>query len=167
MELTSTAFDNHQWIPQRYTGAGENVSPPLRWSGEPKGCKGFAIICEDPDAPKRVGSDKPFIHWIVYNIAATVSALPEGILPQDRVLIPVSLDQGVNSFGKLGYGGPFPPIGHGTHRYHFRLYALRAPLGIPPGADYWAFKEALKNHVIKTAELTGLYEREAGRIAVV
>ena len=167
MELTSTAFEHHQWIPKRYTGLGENVSPPLRWSGVPQGCHGFALICEDPDAPKRLGSEKPFIHWILYNIPASVSALPEGLLNQDRVLIPVSLDQGVNSFGKIGYGGPLPPAGHGTHHYHFRLFALRAALGIPPGADYWAFKDALKNHVISSAELVGLYEREAGRIAVV
>jgi hypothetical protein len=160
MEVSSPVFRNKDWIPKRYTGTGENVSPPLRWSGEPGGCEGFAILCEDMDAISPEGKLQAFVHWIAYNISPTVSALPEGLPQKERLELPVSMDQGLNSFGELGFSGPLPPIGHGKHRYHFKLYALKAPLGIPPGADIKLFKQALKDHVIDTTELVGVYERD-------
>ena len=160
MEITSTAFKNEGWIPKRYTSAGENLSPPLRWSGEPEECKGFAILCEDPDAKSPENASHPFIHWIAYQISPAISALPEGILQRERVGLPVSMDQGKNSFGEIGYKGPLPPIGRGKHHYRFRIYALRKPLGIPPGASADEFYEALKGHVIETAEWVGIYERD-------
>jgi Raf kinase inhibitor-like YbhB/YbcL family protein len=97
---------------------------------------------------------------MAYNIHPTVSALPEGIDTRDRLLLPVSLDQGVNSFGTVGYSGPMPPIGHGRHHYHFILYALNSPLGIPPKGDYLMFREAIEGHVLAVAELTGIFERD-------
>ena len=159
MEISSPVFKSNQPIPSRYTGSGANVSPPLRWNGEPAGCKEFALICQDPDAPKSRIGEPAFVHWLVYNISPAVSALPEGIPDKKRMELPVALDQGLNSFGKMGYAGPMPPIGHGLHHYHFKLFALDAELGIPPGASVESFLSAIKGHVLETAECVGIYER--------
>jgi hypothetical protein len=80
--------------------------------------------------------------------------------PGERIGLPVSMDQGRNSFGEIGYTGPLPPIGGGKHHYRFRIYALRKPLGVPPGIGADQFYEALKGHVIETAEWVGIYERD-------
>ncbi len=159
MILTSSVFRNLQRIPTRYTGEGENVSPPLEWSFVPDHCKEFALICEDPDAPKNPNKDYPFVHWIAYNIPGSTSSLPEGIDTRQRLSIPVSIDQGVNSFGKLGYGGPMPPLESGPHHYHFTLYALDAELGLAPGLTKEDLIKSIKGHVITTSEIIGTYER--------
>jgi hypothetical protein len=158
MELTSPVFQNRNWIPKRYTALGENISPPLRWSGEPRSCKGFALLCEDLDAPATPEHAGHFVHWIAYHLSPSVSALPEGILSKERLDLPIAIDQGLNAFGQPGYGGPLPPHGSGIHHYRFKLYALKAPLGLPPGAGIDAFHEAIKDHVLETAELTGIYQ---------
>ncbi len=146
-------------IPTRYSGSGSNLSPPLQWSGEPLGCKEFALICIDPDAPRST-PDHPFVHWLIYNISPAISFLPEGInLNEKRLLLPIAADQGINSFGRIGYAGPLPPIGHGLHHYHFKLFALNGELGIPPGIGYEMFIKLIEGHVIKTAEIVGVYER--------
>jgi phosphatidylethanolamine-binding protein (PEBP) family uncharacterized protein len=72
--LSSPAFSNGQAIPAKYTCDGENLSPPLQWSGAPAGTRSFVLIIEDPDAPSGV-----FRHWMVYNLPPEVTALPEGI----------------------------------------------------------------------------------------
>jgi Raf kinase inhibitor-like YbhB/YbcL family protein len=159
MELTSKAFKDRSTIPARYTGEGQDVSPPLEWSGVPRGCKSFVLICEDPDAPKREGQDHPFTHWLIYNISGSVSALPEGLDKRAELRAPVLADQGRNSFGKIGYGGPMPPPGHGTHRYAFTLYALDAAPMLRPGDDKASILKAIAPHVLASARLTGKYER--------
>ena len=127
MKLTSSVFSQNQKIPTRFTGEGLNLSPPLEWSSVSPDCKSFAIICEDPDVPKRPGKDHPFVHWMIYNLSGSVSALPEGVDVEGAIThIAISGDQGKNSFGRIGYGGPMPPIGNGSHRYIFTLYALDA-----------------------------------------
>jgi Raf kinase inhibitor-like YbhB/YbcL family protein len=102
LRISSPAFDAHSRIPERHTADGEDVSPPVAWSGVPYGTKAFAIVVHDPDAPLVDG----FTHWVAYGIPGDASGLPEG--GGDAV-------SGTNSFGNAGYGGPAPPPGHGPH----------------------------------------------------
>jgi Raf kinase inhibitor-like YbhB/YbcL family protein len=148
-ELTSSAFIEGQPIPRKYTDDGDDVSPPLEWRGAPDGTKSFALIIEDPDAPRGM-----FRHWAIYNIEAKTDHLTEG--HGNREL----LATGVNDFRKRGYNGPAPPPGHGTHHYHFRLAALDvANLGPPKDARVEEIWRIAKNHTIDVAELIGTYQR--------
>jgi hypothetical protein len=154
LTITSTAFEPGKPIPKKHTGDGEDLSPPLAWSKAPEGTKELALICDDPDAP--VGT---WTHWVLYKIPADTTSLPEG-LPRDKVLkTPAGAAQGVNSWSSdnLGYRGPKPPSG--MHHYHFKLYALDAPVKLQPGADKKALLAAIKDHVLATGELNGTYSR--------
>jgi Raf kinase inhibitor-like YbhB/YbcL family protein len=152
MHLASSAFEPNQAIPTRYSGEGENVSPPLSWSGVPDGTKSFVLLCEDPDAPGGT-----FRHWAVFDIAPDRNELPEAFSHDhgfDR------LRQAVNDFGKHGYGGPMPPKGHGPHRYCFRLIALDCEhLTLKPEPSVLDVEQAALAHRLAEADLTGLYER--------
>ncbi|MFS8907342.1 YbhB/YbcL family Raf kinase inhibitor-like protein [Synechococcus sp. OH2] len=150
LQLTSSAFAPSQPIPSRYTCEGEDLSPPLTWSGAPVGTQSFALTMDDPDAPRGT-----FVHWVVYNLPASVTSLPEGIrsdsdLPQGAV-------HGQNSWGRNSYGGPCPPSG--THRYFFTLYALDRQLALAPGATKEALLQAMTGHILAQAQLMGTYQR--------
>lgn len=147
MKLTSTAFKAGDAIPRKYSGEGEDISPPLAWTGAPEGAREFALVCDDPDAP----TPKPWVHWVVYRLPAGTTALAEGD--------PGGALEGRNDFGRTGYGGPMPPKGHGTHRYHFRIYALDAPLALEAGATKEELLAAMKGHVLAEGELVGTYKR--------
>src|SRR5207249_1762879 len=108
MKLSSSAFRSGEPIPAAYTADGRNVSPPLEWHESPEGVRGFALVCDDPDAPRGT-----FTHWVIFNMPAKLHELQEGAVPGSAV-------QGNNDFGKVGYGGPSPPPGR-PHHYHFRL----------------------------------------------
>ncbi len=154
--FSSPAFEHGQPIPRKYTGDGANVSPPLVWSGTPANAKAFALIVDDPDAP----THDPFVHWVLFNIPASVKSLPEGI---DKLLTPKNLPgalQGHNSFAKAGWNGPSPPKGHGVHHYHFQLYALDAPLTLAPDVSKKQLLAAMQGHILGQAELIGTYERK-------
>lgn len=155
MILKSSAFAPNEAIPRKYTGDGEDKSPPLSWSGAPDGTKELALIVDDPDAP----TPTPWVHWVLYAIPPDTTGLPEGIAPSQRVSEPPGLMQGKNSWGKVGYGGPAPPRGHGRHRYFFKLYALNAPLGVEPGLSKEALLKAMSGHVLAEGELVGTYQR--------
>lgn len=99
---------------------GENISPHLKWSGAPEGTRSFALVMHDPDAPTGSG----WWHWVVFNIPAAVTSLPEGAGDPKNGLIPEAI-QSRTDFGSPGYGGACPPEGHGEHRYQFRIYALK------------------------------------------
>lgn len=139
-----------------------DISPPLEWSDVPEGCRAFALICEDPDSTARVGQDHPFVHWLIYNISPTVTALPEGLSTRAHLEVPVRAYQGKNSFGRVGYAGPMPPVGYGTHHYVFRLYALSSELGLQAGATKAEFLKAIDDHAMAHAEIIGTYRRETG-----
>lgn len=151
MTLISTAFDANGFIPAKYTCDGENISPPLIWDQVPTGTQSIALIVDDPDAPGRT-----FVHWVVYDIPATVRQLPEKIAA-DKTL-PNGGVQGINDFGKLGYGGPCPPSG--VHRYFFKLYALDQKLALAAGATKNQILAAMENHVLAKADLIGRYKRQ-------
>lgn len=158
-KLSSTAFEPGKVIPRKHTGEGGDVSPPLSWEHVPDGTKEFALICDDPDAP----TPQPWVHWVIYGISAEVRHLPEGIKNDPKLTQPILALQGKNSWdsGKtIGYRGPMPPPGHGTHHYHFKLYALDTPLELAPGATKDQLLRAMKGHVVALAELIGTYERK-------
>jgi hypothetical protein len=148
MTVTSAAFQQGQRIPRKHTGEGEDVSPPLAWTGAPAETKEFALICDDPDAP----TPKPWVHWVAYQIAAATTSLAEGNAGGAL--------EGRNGWGKTGYRGPMPPPGHGVHRYFFRVYALDQALGLKAGASKEQLLAAMQGHLLAQGELMGTYERK-------
>jgi hypothetical protein len=154
--LQSPAFKQNHLIPKKYTGDGDDVSPPLSWSGVPAETKELALVVDDPDAP----TPEPWVHWLIYKIPPTTTSLSENVLPVLRVASPAGALQGKNSWPKrIGYGGPAPPKGHGLHHYHFKLFALDAPLDVAPGIDKEELLAAMKGHIIAEGELIGAYQR--------
>ena len=122
--LSSTTFSEGDRMrrAQLYAGlgcGGENISPQLSWQGAPEGTRSFAVLMHDPDAPRENG----WWHWVVFNIPANVTELPEGAGDPKAGLIPEAT-QSRTDFGNPGYGGACPPPGHGDHRYQFTVYAL-------------------------------------------
>jgi Raf kinase inhibitor-like YbhB/YbcL family protein len=150
MQLRSAAFEPGGQIPSKHTGEGENVSPPLAWTDVPDGTRSFALICHDPDAPLVRPRTYGFVHWVVYNIPATVTSLPEGVS---------YYTSGKNDFGNEGYRGPMPPNGHGTHHYFFSLLALNEELDLTPGLTMWELLERIESHTVGMNRLVGTYER--------
>jgi len=122
MTITSTAFTECDPIPPKYTCDGEDLSPPLVWTGVPSGAKSLALITDDPDAP--VGA---WTHWMLFNMPASLSGLSEGI-PKNPIVEGIGT-QGNNDFRKTGYNGPCPPKGK-AHRYFLKLYALDTTLNL-------------------------------------
>jgi Raf kinase inhibitor-like YbhB/YbcL family protein len=154
--VLSKAFGPGERIPARFTADGEDLSPPLSWQGAPAGTREFALICDDPDAP----SPHPWVHWLMYCIPAPLLSLPEGVSSEESPPEVPDAQQGKNSWGNLGYGGPAPPRGHGVHRYHFGVYALGSKLDLPAGLDKASLLGAMKGHILMSGELIGTYERD-------
>ncbi len=148
-KLSSPAFADGGNIPRLHTCEGADLSPALEWSGEPGGTGSFALIVDDPDAP--VGT---WNHWLLCDLPASTHTLPQGFKAGQAG------ESGTNDFGKLGYGGPCPPKGHGPHRYYFKLYALKVPsLGLRRGAKRAELDRALQGRVLAEAQWMGRYER--------
>ena len=149
--LTSDAFTDGGAIPKGFTCEGQDAAPPLAWADPPPGTKSFALIVDDPDAPDPKAPRRTWVHWVLYDIPASSTALPEGGTP------PAGTRQGCNDWGRTGYGGPCPPIGR--HRYFHKLYALDTvlgDLGEPAKAD---LEKAMKGHVLAEARIVGTYEK--------
>jgi hypothetical protein len=143
--LTSSAFDDGQEIPSRHSCEGDDLSPPLSWSGVPQGTRSLALMVDDPDAPGGT-----FTHWLAWGLEPPSGGIGEG---------EVAAVEGRNDFGTVEYRGPCPPPGHGPHRYSFRLHAVDADIELEPGADKQDLERALEGHVLGSAELIGRYER--------
>ncbi len=151
--IKSTAFKDGETIPKKFTCDGQDFSPELTWENTPAGTKSFALICEDPDAPGGT-----FIHWVIYDIPANVTKLAENV--KKVGIVDEKIKQGVNDFGRIGYGGPCPPRGHKPHRYIFKLYALDVEtLGLNAGATAEQVENKAKGHILGEAKITGLYGR--------
>jgi Raf kinase inhibitor-like YbhB/YbcL family protein len=150
LELRSTAFQNNGEIPPKHTGEGEDVSPSLSWSHLPDGAQALALICHDPDAPLVGRGSYGFVHWVLYNVPASVAELAEGVQ---------GYTNGKNDFGNTKYGGPMPPEGHGIHHYFFWLLALDRELDLPAGLSLWQLLERIEPHVIGMNRLVGTYSR--------
>jgi Raf kinase inhibitor-like YbhB/YbcL family protein len=146
--IDSPAFRYGDEMPIDYTALGRNVSPPLEWSQVPPETKCYALVCEDPDAP-----NAPFIHWVIYNIPGSIVELRENIPAKD--ILSTGASQGVNSRGELGYYGPNPPPGTGTHRYYFRLFALDKEMDLQPGLTATQVLDEIRFQIIGEAEFLG------------
>jgi len=150
MEIKSSAFKEGEIIPGKYTCDNIDISPPLEWSEVPDGTKTFALICDDPDAP--MGT---WVHWVLFNLPANILGLSENT-PKLEVL-KNGARQGINDFGKIGYGGPCPP--GGTHRYYFKIYALDKELESKPGITKKELLKAMEGHILAEAQLMARYKR--------
>ncbi len=142
MKLQSNAFENNEFIPEKYSCKGADINPDLRWDDAPAGTKSFALSVKDPDAPSGV-----FVHWLVYDIDKDTRKIEENSIPGKQVQ---------NSFGKKDYGGPCPPSG--VHRYYFRLFALDTDsLGNITNKD--DFDKNVEAHTLDKAELMGRFKK--------
>ena len=151
--LSSPAFAAGAAIPTKHTCDGPDLSPALTWGGAPAAAKTFALIVDDPDAPAGT-----WVHWVLFNLTATLAALPEN-LPKTETLQQLGgAAQGRNDFRKIGYGGPCPPPGK-PHRYFFRLYALDIVLPLEAGATKADVERAMKGHIVGQTEHMGTYAR--------
>lgn len=148
--ISSPAFADGAGIPVRHTCDGDDRSPRLTWSDAPAGARSFALIVDDPDAPRGT-----FTHWMVWDIPADANELAESV-PNGTIGI-----SGRNSFGRSGYGGPCPPPAHDAHRYRFTLHALDVPsLGLAANAAREELDAKMAGHVIGTAQMIGKYKRQ-------
>ncbi|WP_296805330.1 YbhB/YbcL family Raf kinase inhibitor-like protein [Thiocapsa sp.] len=154
MVLKSDAFVDGAPIPARYTCEGEDISPPLSWASLPEGTASLVLIVDDPDAPDPAAPRMVWDHWILYNLP------PDAMLAEGMTSgrLPAGTGEGINSWGRIGYGGPCPPIG--CHRYFHCLYALdvRLPseLGTPTKDELLL---AMDDHILGRTELVGIYEK--------
>jgi len=151
IQITSSAFNEGNPIPKKYTCDGEDISPPLAWSGVPAGAKSLALIVDDPDAP--VGT---WVHWVIFGLPPTLNGLNEGIAKTPQV--EGGAIQGNNDFRRPGYGGPCPPRGK-QHRYFLKLYALDTSLTLKAGSSKADLEKAMRGHVLAQGQLMGTYSR--------
>ena len=152
--LTSPAFDHLGEIPRKYTCDGDDISPPLSWSGVPANARSLVLIVDDPDAPDPAAPKRVWVHWLVYNIPSVTSSLPEHAF---EINLPVGVNEGHNDWDRADYGGPCPPIGR--HRYFFKLYALDVETLALKTPNKAKLEAAMKPHIIATTELIGTYQR--------
>ncbi|MBU0744273.1 MAG: YbhB/YbcL family Raf kinase inhibitor-like protein [Gammaproteobacteria bacterium] len=147
MKLISTAFIDGGKLPSKYTCDGTSISPPIGWEDTPANTKSFALIYDDPDA-----TTGTWDHWVLYNIPPTTKSLPE-----NASHLPTGTQVGLNSWPNANYGAPCPP--YGEHRYIFHLYALDTELNLSGKVTSDKLRQAMQNHILATATLTGLYQR--------
>jgi Raf kinase inhibitor-like YbhB/YbcL family protein len=140
-------------LPDRHSAYHDNISPPLRWTSVPD-VKAWAIVVEDPDAPREL----PFVHWMVWNIRGELNAIPEGLGNDARLITPQGAIQGRNDMGGYGWFGPRPPAGHGVHRYYFQVFALNDLIEMGPDTPLNELLNALKARTLAKGELVGTYE---------
>ena len=154
MTLVSLAFINEGEIPSAHTCDGKDLSPALAWSGVPDRAKSLALIMDDPDAPDPAAPAMVWVHWVLYNLPPAAGGLPHNVKPE---ALPAGTKEGLNDWGRTGYGGPCPPIGR--HRYLFKLYALDTVLPDLNRPNKARLEAAMKGHVVEQATLTGTYQR--------
>lgn len=134
---------------------GQNISPHLSWSGAPAETRSYAVTCFDPDAPTGSG----FWHWVLFDIPATVHELATGAASGDASGVPEGSVHARNDTGSPLYTGPFPPAGHGPHRYLFAVHALDVEhLGLDGGASPAVVGFYMSNHILARAVLTVTHE---------
>lgn len=151
LQLRSTAFAEGSVIPSEYTCTGADKSPPLTWTGTPAGTRSFALIVDDPDAPRGT-----FVHWVIYNMGSSMTQLLEDTPRSAETTF--GARQGVNGLDNIGYKGPCPPPG-APHHYHFRLFALDSPLKLELGTNAAEVRQAMNGHVLASTELVGIFGR--------
>ncbi len=156
MNFTSNAFAVNGEIPTVYTCEGRDVAPPLAWSDVPARTQTLALIVDDPDAPDPAAPKMTWVHWVLYDLPASSTGLPESGAP-----LPAGTREGLNDWKRTGYGGPCPPVGR--HRYFFKLYALDTSLSFAHPPSKSQLEQAMKGHVLAQVELVGTYARQGRR----
>lgn len=153
LSVSSPSFRNEAAIPAEHSDYGEKFSPALRWSGAPATTKSFVVLVEDPDADK----PRPFVHWVVYGIPASVTQLDEAMPTLPR-LADLGALQGRTSRGNIGYFGPRPPREDTPHHYHFQVFALDTTLTLDPAATAEQVIEVMRGHVVAAGTLVGTFD---------
>jgi len=152
LTLSSPSFADGAAIPKTHTCEGRDLSPELAWSGVPAGTKSLTLIIDDPDAPDPAKPQRVWVHWVLYNLPPDSSGLSEGVHPD---ALPKGTEEGLNDWGRTGYGGPCPPIGR--HRYFHKLYALDIRLDGLKTPTKAALETAMRGHILSEATLMGTY----------
>jgi Raf kinase inhibitor-like YbhB/YbcL family protein len=150
IQLTSPAFAHGEKIPVRFTCEGDDISPPLRWTGAPVETRSYTLILDDPDAPRGT-----WVHWVLYNVPGDAVELTQAV--PTLAELPSGARHGRNTAGDMAYAGPCPPPDK-PHRYFFRLYALDIMLNLLPGATREQLKEAMAQHILGQGTLMGTYQ---------
>jgi Raf kinase inhibitor-like YbhB/YbcL family protein len=164
MVLTTSGWPDGGLIPLKYTQAGEQVSPELKWTNVPAGTMSFVVNMIDPDVAIQRGTEtQP--HWIVWNIPGTATGLPEGVKPGSE------LPDGSRQISASGpqYRGPGAGANGPLHHYTFEVYALDITLNITPSTNAQlvpaaletraAVMKAMDGHVLGKAVYVGLFKR--------
>ena len=154
LTLTSPSFQPQGEIPAEFTCQGADTSPALAWSGAPEGTRSLVLIVDDPDAPDPAAPKMTWVHWVLYDLPADSTGLPQGV---DPAALPAGTRQGLNDWKRTGYGGPCPPIGR--HRYFHKLYALDTTLAGLGSPTKTQVEQAMVGHVLAKTELVGTYEK--------
>ena len=157
LAIESSVFTQGSSIPRRHTCDDKDLSPPLEWSGAPEKTRSFALIVDDPDAPDPAAPKRVYVHWVLYDLPASVTSIGED---GEQGAVKAGARQGTNDWSRTGYGGPCPPIGR--HRYFFKLYALDAMLGDLGTPGKKDLEKAMQGHILAQAELMGTYQRGGG-----
>lgn len=146
--LTSTAIAEGASFPPENTCSGADTSPPLAWTSGPAGTKSYAIVLNDTTIS--------FLHFIVYDIPASVTALPSSLEAAYAPATPAGAHETKSFKGTFGYAGPCPPA---LHVYEFVLYALDVATlpGVTQNVSLADAQTAIKAHSLGTAKLTGKY----------
>ena len=152
--LRSNVFEDGASIPAKYTCKGNDISPPLSWENVPAMAHSLALIIDDPDAPDPSAPKTTWVHWVVYNIPPVTTQLLEHMT---SATLPAGTKEGVNDWGRTGYGGPCPPIGR--HRYFHKLYALDKVLDGLISPTKAALETAMQGHIIAHAQLIGTFQK--------
>jgi Raf kinase inhibitor-like YbhB/YbcL family protein len=154
LAIRSPAFPDQGEIPRIHTCQGQDLSPPLEFSGVPATARSLALVVDDPDAPDPAAPKRTYVHWVLYDLPPDTSGLPAGV---SAAHLPPGTRQGLNDWKRTGYGGPCPPIGR--HRYFFKLYVLDAQVGDLGAVDKVGLLAAMEGHVVARAELVGTYQK--------
>jgi hypothetical protein len=154
LTLRSGAYADGDSIPARFTCVGDDISPPLEWSGVPEGTRSLVLLIDDPDAPDPKAPQTIWVHWVVFNIPPETPGLPEDA---SRGGLPPGTLNGLNDWNKAGYGGPCPPVGR--HRYVHKLYALDTLLEGLHNPVKAEIESAMQGHILDESTLVATYQK--------
>jgi hypothetical protein len=158
MKLQCSVLGEEGRIPPRhayrFVAGGRNVSPPLAWSGVPAGTRQLCLALIDLHPVAR-----RWIHWALTGIPPEAVGIPEGASGR-RDLLPPGCKELTNSYGEIGYGGPNPPAGTGSHEYVFTLYALSSDRPVPSALfSSPAIERELRDSLLACASVSGTFSR--------